>query len=216
MWRAERRRAATAVHAAVLAACVIAAVPALAQPSTEGLEPARAWVVEAGAGFEALTHVDDSFDDSGVRRALAARVGVRRRFGGTPVAVRLDAWGLQRRTEHVGGSAPPGQPDVAVRRTDRLLALALGVDLDVRLGERVHLEPMVGAGLVPWARGTTNAHPERWPYPSATETGQLLAAGLSVRLGRVVLAQHALILLGADRAVPQSREFFPLTVGWRF
>lgn len=213
MARAERRRAAVAACAALFAAC--AAPRAGAQPSTARLEPGRPWAVEAGAGFEALHHVDDGFGPD-VGRAVAARLGVRRRFAGSPVAVRVDAWGIQRRSDEGSLGGSPGAPERAVRRTDRLLALALGVDLALRLGERTHLEPMVGAGLVPWARGSTNVPPGQSASPPATESGTLLAAGLSVRVGRVVVAQHALVLLGAERAVPRSRELFPRTVGWRF
>jgi hypothetical protein len=169
----------------------------------------------AGAGFEALTHVDDSFDDSGVRRALAARVGVRRRSAERPSRCALDAWGLQRRTEHLGGSAPPGQPDVAVRRTDRLSRspsawTSTCGSASACTSSRCSARGSCRGRAARRTRTRAVALPERHGGGAAARRG-----ALGARRARR-LAQHALILLGAERAVPQSREFFPLTVGWRF
>jgi hypothetical protein len=204
--RPNGRRVAGAACAALCAAGVLRPAACGAQPSTTGLETGtRSWAVEAGAGYEALTYVRDGVVVGAARRAVAARLGVRRRFAGSPVGARLDAWGVRRRSE--AG---------AFQRTESLLALGLGVDIAIPLGTRVRLEPMLGAGLVPRARGTTDAGPSPGFYPGATESGRVFTAGLTLRVGHVVVAQHALVLLGAERAIPSSREYFPLTVGWRF
>lgn len=190
---------------------------AVAQPSTARLEEEPRWSTELSIGRETPL-LDGVFAHSGGdgMPALAAIVARRWAPSGSPVGVRATGWWLRRQGAWSVdyGDGPPFRYEVE----ETLAALGLAVDLGFRFGSRVRVAPALGVGLVPVARSrtaTTSPNGER----SDTEgsgSGRMWSAGLAVRVGRLVLEQHVIGLLGASHIGAVRREYFPLTIGWRF
>jgi hypothetical protein len=167
-----------------------------AQPSTDRLltsGPAIRW--EAGIGGEWLAFTGDPSGS-----VVASHGGVRTELGESPVAFRLDAIMLGR---YFSARDQNGQP-VAARHV--VIGALAGIDIEIPFGRDASFAPMFGVGPAPLARATGQLH----------DSGTLLMAGLQLRFGHLLVRQQFISLDGADRAIRQFREYYPLTVGWRF
>jgi hypothetical protein len=162
-----------------------------AQLSTRGLLGAKPNTVETSIGTEVLP-----FRDYGGNRAVAALAGVRHELDAVPVGIRVTGWWIH----HGAGS---------VTEVDNIYAVTGALDFAVRLTEDAALEPYVGGGVAPYAESDFGG-------TKSSESTPVMAAGVTLRLRHVLIGQHAFIVSGAKRTITRRREFFPLTVGWRF
>jgi hypothetical protein len=177
----------------LLLACSTAAA---AQPSTERLMSAGGITrIEVGIGGEWLAFTGDP---SGSVAAMHA--GFRTELDESPVSFRMDAIALAR---FFSGMNSNGQPLDARHHVFGVIA---GSDIEIPFGRDMSIAPMIGAGFAPFTKSTAR--------PSGS--GTLWMAGVQLRLRRLLVRQQFIGLGGAQESVPQFREFFPLTVGWRF
>ena len=164
-----------------------------AQLSPRRMAGQKANSVEAAVGTELLPFRSD-YDG----RAVATMVGLRHRFDVTLVAARVTAWWLHRTVDSSG--QPP--------ETDDIVALTGALDIPIEIDEDMTLEPYAGAGIAP-LRETDFGGTE------FSRTAAVFVGGVAFRVRHLVLAQH--IFLAPNRATTRfRREFFPLTIGWRF
>lgn len=201
--------------AAVVALLAGAAAEARAQ-STDRLDPAgRSLRVEVSLGPELLPLPFVPTGPPGSGGSVWAGVVAPRWQGDGPAGIRASAWLIQRRVGDEDASGPPEAQ--ASWRRDRLVAMSLSGDVAIRVWRGVTLAPSIGAGVVASARGERTVYQGNSPVRvSKSGSGRLWTAGLAVRAGRLVIEQHLLGLLGADDVVLDNREYYPITVGWRF
>ena len=188
-----------------------------AQPSTSRIgEPeTRSWHAEVGGGTALLPIRDMLGLAPGEGANLLAGLASLRWAPESGGGFRATGWWLQRsRSVRVYDQSGTARRE---RSDERVAALGLAADVMWRLGRRATLIGSIGGALAS-ARGDGLASyygtaPEGGPV---SESGRMWTAGVALRVGRLVIEQHGLGLLGAERAIPESREFFPLTASWRF
>lgn len=185
----------------LIAVLALLAVPrAAGAQSTQDLLERKPWAFEGAIGRE----LDGS---EYAPRASAFFAGIRRAtddFG----AWRLMGWQLRRTTRQLDGSGQPRQVKHAVT------ALALGVDIDVKIADQVYAEPFFGAGLA-----TASANGATFGTQSPfrpRDSGRILVAGAALRYRFLTLQQHFVILHGAEETITEFREYYPFLVGVRF
>ena len=202
---------------AALAALALAAT-ARAQPSTSRLPEAdaqsRALRFEVSAGASVVPIPDivgvSSSDDLPEPYALLAALRWSAESAG---GVRLmTVWLGRDQTLHLYDQGNPRRSEIA----QRLLGLAGAVDASWRPSRRASVAMSLGGGLASARGGHQTWTSSGSSVERATETGRLIMAGLALRYRSLVIEQHGIVLLGAEGAVPFNREFFPLTIGWRF
>ncbi len=211
----------TAARSSDVSRCAGAAVVALLAvaeahaQSTDRLDPAgRSLRVEVSLGAELLPLPFVPAGPPGSGGSVWAGVVAPRWQGDGPAGIRASAWWIQRR---VGDGETSGPPEAqASWRRDRLIAMALSGDVAIRVWRGVTLAPSIGAGVVASARGERTLPGASPARVSKSGSGRLWTAGLAVRAGRLVIEQHLLGLLGAEDVVLENREYYPITVGWRF
>lgn len=182
--------------ARLVSTLLLIASSAAAQPSTERLltsGPVTRWEVGIGGEWLAFTG-----DPSG--SVVASHAGFRTELDESRVALRVDAIALGR---FFSARDQNGQP---VNATQTVVGALAGMDIEMPFGRDASFAPMVGVGPAPYARATSQLH----------DSGMLLMAGFQLRLGRLLIRQQFIGLSDADRAIRQFREYYPLTVGWRF
>ena len=196
---------------------VVALVPGRSEAqSTEPLRssPIR---VELSAGAEVLPGLTSGTARSG--RPFVASAAARWQTDAA-VGIRAAGWWLRRGSEsHFEGESYSSHADV----TEQLFGVVLSGDLAWSAGP-VTIGPSAGLGLAPrvtnrWhsiERGRSGPGTVQEDRGEVRSTGRSWTLGLALRVGHLVVEQHAVGLLGAERAVYESREFYPLTVGWRF
>ncbi len=144
-------------------------------------------------------------DQTGALRAID--VAVHFRTDG-PMQVRLDAWAINRRPRT---DSPYGD------RLTQSTAFALigSGEFPIRLPGDVAITPEVGFGWVPHARGTFEPVQGSPGDRLRTSTGLVYSAGLALRWNHLVIEQHLLQIIDADRAILNG-ETAPLSFGLRF
>jgi hypothetical protein len=175
---------------------LLIASSAAAQPSTDRLltaGPITRW--EVGIGGEWLAF---SGDPSG--SVVASHGGFRTELSESPVSFRIDAIALGR---YFSARDQNGQ-SVAARQI--VLGAIAGSDIEIPFGRDASFAPMAGLGIAPYAKSTSRP----------TESGRLWMIGVQVRLGHLLIRQQFIGLTDADQAIDRFREYYPLTVGWRF
>lgn len=194
-------------------AALLAAAPAAHAQSTDRLDPVtRPLRLEVSLGIEAVPLPFPGAAPGGTGGTVLAGVVAPRWQGDGPAGIRASAWWIQRRME---------SRDAASR--DRLIAFTLSGDVALRVWRRVTVAPSLGLGMVPSARAVRTVSRSSAGAPgttaarlSQTGSGTMWTAGLAVRAGRLVVEQHLLGLLGAEEAIREHREYYPITIGWRF
>lgn len=113
----------------------------------------------------------------------------------------------------------------ATEREDRVLALTVSTDLSFRIWRDLTIGPSLGVGFSPYAHGeqtathsgaTSGTVPNSFENYARTEHGVIWSAGVAVRYRHLVIEKQVIGLLGAENAVTQGREYYPLSVGFRF
>jgi hypothetical protein len=191
------------------AALLLIAMPVKAQPSTGTLWPARRWVVDVAAGPEvgfltgSLGGADGREGSAfGVMGALRGRLAAHVYLGAT-------GWHVERRPQanrFLSGS----------NRHDRITALGVEAMLGIPLYRHVRLSATGGVGAALSVRSTGTAAVAGNVTNSRSGSGSMPMFGVTLEIGRLQLSQKALLLLGAGRVIVDYREYYPLTVGWRF
>jgi hypothetical protein len=175
---------------------LLIASSAAAQPSTERLLTAGGitrWEVGIGGEWLAFTG-----DPSG--SVVASHAGFRNELDESPVSFRVDAVVLSR---YFSARDQNGQP-VAARQI--VIGAITGSDVEIPFGRDASVAPMFGVGPAPIARSTSRPN----------DAGVLLMAGVQLRLGHLLIRQQFIAVPGTNAGIPQFREYYPLTVGWRF
>lgn len=175
------------------------------QRTKDLVPPERPLMLEISAGTQLL---DFGWEDAKSGRVLAASAAMRWVPPGSMAGLRVTAWWIQR-----NDAARHGYP-LSTNAMHRVLGVAISGDMHRRLGANVSIAPSLGLGLAPSVHSTDDTFQPSGG--SATSSGSLWTLGLAVRAGPVVIEQHLIGLLGAERAIPWSREYFPLTLGIRF
>jgi hypothetical protein len=107
----------------------------------------------------------------------------------------------------------------ALRRRRGGSACGLG-DVDLALtipGTSISLAPSGGLGFAPYVRHhRTDTTFAQFVKPVTTARGAMWTLGLALRWRRLVLEQHVIVLFGAEEAVSVNKEYYPITLGWRF
>ena len=101
---------------------------------------------------------------------------------------------------------------------DDLLAVAGDVDLAASIpGTSITISPSVGLGFAPYVRHhRTDTALAQFVGPVTTAKGTIWTLGLALRWRRLVLEQHIIALVGANKAISDNKEYYPITLGWRF
>lgn len=101
---------------------------------------------------------------------------------------------------------------------DDVLALSGDVDLALSIpGTPITIAPSGGLGFAPYARHHRTDTALAQPTKSVTTaSGAIWTLGLALRWRRLVLEQHVVVLFGAEEAISVNKEYYPLTLGWRF
>lgn len=122
------------------------------------------------------------------------------------LGARLGAWWIHGRNPAYGSSV------------DDVLAIAGDVDLAVSIpGTSITLSPAGGLGFAPYARHhRTDTTLAQFVKPVTTANGAIWTLGLALRWRRLVLEQHIIVLFGAEEAISTNKEYYPITLGWRF
>jgi hypothetical protein len=188
----------------VLALSTIASVLA-AQPRTERLRSSE-WTFEGGVGAEMLRTLFVTAQPSSVGTVTAAYVAVSRYFHDSPVAMRLGAWLIGRRGRTA--TNPPAQ------YTHSVFGIILGTHSAIPIGSSMSIAPSVGLGVAPSVRASRSMTGDGMFEGSSS--AKLWTMGMAWRKGRLTIEQHLIALIGADLTVSQHREYYPLTIGWRF
>lgn len=191
---------------AMIVALTLVAPMARAQPSTAKLWPDRPWVVDVAAGPE-VGFLTGGFGSSDGRegRAYGVMGAVRARLA-THVFLGATAWRL-------GRSSKPFTAQGGTR-TDHVTTIGFEAMLGLPVYRRVRLSATGGLGAA--ISVTSSGAPPGGPSRPGSGTGTMPMFGATLEVGRLQFSQKALILLGADDVVTEFREYFPLTVGWRF
>lgn len=98
-------------------------------------------------------------------------------------------------------------------RSARRLDLAFQIP-----GTSFTVAPSGGLGLAPYARHRalgTSTFPQP-AQPLTTASGGIWNLGLALRWRRLVLEQHIVVPFGAEEAISVNKEYYPITLGWRF
>jgi hypothetical protein len=93
-----------------------------------------------------------------------------------------------------------------VEARHQVFGLIAGSDIEIPFGRDASVSPMFGLGPAMFAKSTDR--------PAAS--GTLWMLGVQLRLGRLLIRQQFIGLTRAQEAIPEFREYYPLTVGWRF
>jgi len=186
--------------AAVLCIAVMSPSVAEAQPSTERLWPDRRWMFDVAVGTELM----DLGTSVGVERGTSrgrvwAGTAAARGRVASHIYVGPTAWFVHR---HVGEAIGYRQS----AGTQRISALGAELMLGVPVRRQVRISAslgIAGAFSVEGADGRSGS-------------GKLPMFGATLEVGPLHLSQKVLILLGAEDVVPEFREYYPITIGWRF
>ena len=101
--------------------------------------------------------------------------------------------------------------------TGTRIALALALSTRRAGAVRAFSAGARGLGLAPYARHhRTDATLARSAEPVTTASGAVWTLGLAVRWRRLELEQHVIVLFGAEEAISTNKEYYPITLGWRF
>ncbi|HSQ30318.1 MAG TPA: hypothetical protein VLN49_10735 [Gemmatimonadaceae bacterium] len=165
----------------------------------------RPWRVEVSGGTEVgpLAGWTTTRQAGDVRTVMAAA----RWQSDDLLGARIGAWWIHGRN--------PGYDN----SVDEVLAVSGAVDLAVPIpGTSFSVAPSGGLGFAPYARhhalGTSSV-----PQPAQqvrTASGGIWSLGLALRWRRLVLEQHVVVLFGAEEAISVNKEYYPITLGWRF
>jgi hypothetical protein len=150
---------------------------------------------------------------SGPLRMLSA--GVRWR----PVddgGFRLGVLNAARTTESTFFTSNGGKEPGYVR--ERLLAFTLSADYFLRLINDFGASVSVGVAFAPYVKGRLERSEQNgYPAPyDVSERSILYTGSLGLRYRWIFVEQHLMILGGANNAIRENREFYPVSVGLRF
>lgn len=193
-------------HALGAVALLAATTNAVMGQSTtrESLER-RSWRVELSGGAEVgpLAGSTTTRAAGDVRTVLAAA----RWQSDDLLGARIGTWWIHGRNR---------QGDNSV---DDVLAVSGALDLAIPIpGTSVTVAPSGGLGVVPYARHRVLGN-AAVPSPTrsvTTANGGIWNVGLALRWRRLVLEQHLIVLFGAEEAISTNKEYYPITLGWRF
>jgi hypothetical protein len=198
------RRAHHAYLVCVLAAGLTAAPSAAAQPSTGKLWPDQPWVVDVAAGPELAFLTGGLFGGSDGREGNAFGImGAARGRLATHVFLGVTGWHLQRSSNIGFGAASRSN-------TDRITTLGVEAMMGLPVHRRVRVSATGGLGAAISVRSSGGIGVR------GSGSGSMPMFGVTLEVGRLQLSQKALLLLGAEDVIVEFREYFPVTVGWRF
>lgn len=190
----------------VVPVCV-APTCAFAQPSTERLtEQGRKLAIDISVGTESVDFgtVVNVERERGAGRLLALSVGARWRLS---AGAGISATGfVLRRPSSARFYFPEGTPP---RADGHEVIVAVGPTLDVqaRLAGPLLGALLAGIGIVPTARNSAT---------NTSQSGVMPMLGVQLRYRRLTLTQHLLFLQEAELVIQTRREFYPISLGWRF
>jgi hypothetical protein len=191
----------------VAALALLAGSPLRGQ-STGSLErPERPVMIEVGGGLQLLNF---GWSDAAIGRVGAGIVAARWRPPGAAAGLRASALWIQR------SDATRWDSRSSTGVTHRILGLAVSGDVQRRLGSGLTIAPSLGIGLAPSVYSSDEPRWDPSDTGKAPTSGTLWTLGVALRASRVVVEQHFIGLLGADRTIPYGREYFPLTLSIRF
>jgi len=125
-----------------------------------------------------------------------------------PMRARLDAWAIDRRPTNAG---PYGD-----RLTQSLtMALVASGEFPIHLPADLSITPEAGFGWVPQARGEFQLAQGSSGALTRTSDGFVYSVGLALRWRHLVIEQHLLQIIDADKALVNG-ETAPLSFGLRF
>jgi hypothetical protein len=192
----------------LLVACMLVANDVNAQTTSDVGHYERPLQLEAAIGADFPGN--DPYCCSG--RAWVGSVGVRWDPTGYG-AFRAGVLGMDRNSRFSYNS---GTDSYEMR--ERFVALTASFDAFFRIAGSFGVAISTGAGLVPWANGRMTTSSAQ-TYPAnylQTDRGYLLTGSVSARYRWFFIEQHALILGGAQDAIRNNREIFPVSLGVRF
>jgi hypothetical protein len=205
-------------HVYVLALAMSVATTALAQSTSRVGQAENPLRLEVSAGYDrtANRYLGDP------STVVSGAVAVRWSSPATWVGIRGTVYGIQRRSHYVAQYSTTESD--AVESEDRVLALTVAADASFRIWRDLTIAPSVGAGFSPYAHGTQSAThtgtpsavPNSYNNYSRTENGAIWTAGVALRYRHLVIEKQIVALLGATYAVSQNREYYPLSIGFRF
>jgi hypothetical protein len=175
---------------------------AAAQPSTASVRRVKPWTMEVGAGFEGPITIGESAGD-----VFALHGGTRVALAGSPAGIRLGGYWIRR-----GFSVVENGQKRSV--SQHVLGAAFAADVEIPIAKDAAVAPFAGVGLAPYVHASA-PHYSYYQH-EGTGSGTLWTLGLSLRVGKLLVQQHLIGLLGADFTIPEYREYYPLTIGWRF
>ena len=194
--------------ARVLGAAALLAVAtsaAMGQSTSRESLDRRPWRVELSGGAEVgpLAGWTTTREAGDVRTLMAAA----RWQSDDLLGARIGTWWIHGRN---------AQGDNSV---DDVFAISGALDLAIPIpGTSVTVAPSGGLGVAPYARHHvlgTAALPQP-ARPVTTANGGIWNVGLALRWRRLVLEQDIIVLFGAEEAISSNKEYYPVTLGWRF
>lgn len=193
----------------VIVACAIVNANAATAQSTDHLgayQPGVQYQVSVGTRAPFITGYGEL---TGPLRAL----DVSAQFPGPGVMTfRLDGWMIKR------GPQPsnPRRFNGDLRSSLAVAAVVSG-EFPIRLPYEISIGPIVGTGVLPYARGEYDSNTSSGGPANVTRTGTgwVLSGGVAVRWKHFVVEQYVHQIEGADGPLGNG-ENAVLTIGWRF
>lgn len=180
---------------------------AAAQPSTDQLiDQGRRLTFDVSIGTESLDFgtIVNVERERGAGRLLALSAGARWRMAAN-AGISATGWLLRRPSGtryYYATGAPPASDG-----HEQILAIGPTLDVQARLAGALHGAVLLGVALVPDASNSAiNRH----------ASGSMSMLGAQLRYRRLTLTQHLLFLHAAEMAIQTRREFYPISLGWRF
>jgi hypothetical protein len=209
-----------ASHLRVLVVAMSVATGAQAQSTSRLGQEENPLRLELSAGFD---HSSSNNSYGGPGTVLTGAAAVRWSPPTGWAGVRATLFGIQRRSHYFAQYSATDSDDI--EREDRVVALALSADASFRIWRDLTVAPAVGAGFSPYVHGQqtvtrTRNTPSTAPNPfddsSPSENGAIWTAGVALRYRHLVIEKQVIGLLGANNSVGENREYYPLSIGFRF
>ena len=206
-------RGSRGIRTLAVLATLLAFAPANAQSTTNVGHYERPIQADLSLGTDFAESQNVYCCNSGPFRMLSA--GVRWR----PVddgGFRLGFLTASRNTEVTYYTANNQEDRAQVR--ERIIAATLSADYFLRVIGDLGASVSVGVGVAPRVQGRLDRSAQNtYPVPyNTTEAGMLYTGSVGLRYRWIFVEQHLIILSGANSAIRENREFFPVSVGVRF
>ena len=204
-----RRRATGLLVGATIIVVPLCVAPtcAFAQPSNDKLsEQGRKVTIDVSVGTESvdLGTIINVERERAAGRLLALSVGARWRLSAV-AGISATGWVL-RRPSSARFYFPEGTPPHADGH-EVIVAIGPTLDVQARLAGRLHGALLAGMAIVPTATNSATNN---------SQSGVMPMLGVQLRYRRLTLTQHLLFLQEAELVIQTRREFYPISLGWRF